>query len=45
MDVEYHDWPGQMHGFIGFANVLPASNEVIELIAQSIRDEVKAGVK
>lgn len=45
VDVEYHDWPGQMHGFIGFANVLPASNEVIELIAQSIRDEVKAGVK
>lgn len=45
VDVEYHDWPGQMHGFFGFANVLPASNEVAELIANSIRDGVKAGTK
>lgn len=45
VDVEYHDWPGQMHGFFGFANVLPASNEVVALIADSIRDQVKAGIK
>src|SRR5690625_1315047 len=45
VDVEYHDWPGQMHSFFGFANVLPASNEVVELIANTIRDREKVGSK
>lgn len=38
VDVEYHAWDGQMHGFFGMINVLPASNEVLELISAAIRD-------
>jgi acetyl esterase len=38
VDVEYHDWPGQMHGFFSMVNVLPASAEVLELVATSIRE-------
>lgn len=43
VDVEYHDWPGQMHGFFGFVDIFPASKQVIDLIAASIRDRAKAG--
>ncbi|MCG2621172.1 alpha/beta hydrolase [Arthrobacter sp. I2-34] len=37
--VEHHRWPGQMHAFFSMVNVLPASAEVMELIA----GKVKAG--
>jgi acetyl esterase len=37
VDVESHRWPGQMHGFFSMVNVLPASAEVMTLVAQSIR--------
>lgn len=38
VDVEYRRWPGQMHGFFGMINILPASNELLDLIAQSIQN-------
>lgn len=38
VEVEYHNWPGQMHGFFGFCDIFPAANEVVELIARSISD-------
>lgn len=36
--VEHHRWPGQMHAFFSMVNVLPASAEVMELIAGKVRD-------
>jgi len=39
VDVEYHKWPGQMHGFLNMVNILPASAEVIQLISSSIREK------
>jgi acetyl esterase len=36
--VEHHRWPGQMHAFFSMVNVLPASAEVLELIAGKVRD-------
>lgn len=45
VDVEYHDWPGQMHGFFSMVNILPASAEAIDLVATSVRERstTKAG--
>ncbi|MGM7666568.1 alpha/beta hydrolase [Microbacterium sp. A93] len=37
VDVESHRWPGQMHGFFSMVNVLPASAEVMKLIAEAVR--------
>lgn len=37
VDVEFRRWPGQMHGFFSMVNVLPASAEVLELVAASVR--------
>lgn len=36
VEVSHHVWPGQMHGFLNFVNILPASREVIELIAAQV---------
>jgi acetyl esterase len=35
--VEHRRWPGQMHAFFSMVNVLPASAEAIELVADRIR--------
>lgn len=41
VEVEHHRWLGQMHGFIQLVGILPASLEVIELIAGRIRENEK----
>lgn len=38
VDVQFHRWPGQMHGFFSMVNVLPASAEVMDLVARRVRD-------
>lgn len=38
VDVEFHRWPGQMHGFFSMVNVLPASAEVMKLVADAVRN-------
>lgn len=38
VDVEFHRWPGQMHGFFSMVNVLPGSAEVLDLIARRVMD-------
>lgn len=42
VDVQHHRWPGQMHGFFSMVNVLPASADVIDLVAGSIRTRAAA---
>lgn len=37
VDVEHHRWPGQMHAFFSMVNVLPASAEVMDLVAGAVR--------
>ncbi|WP_427007789.1 alpha/beta hydrolase [Pseudarthrobacter sp. H2] len=37
VDVEHHRWPGQMHAFFSMVNVLPASAEAMDLVADAIR--------
>ncbi|QCB97880.1 alpha/beta hydrolase [Arthrobacter sp. PAMC25564] len=37
VNVEHHRWPGQMHAFFSMVNVLPASADVMNLVANSIR--------
>lgn len=44
VDVEHHRWPGQMHAFFSMVNVLPASADVMELVADSIRTRAAATV-
>jgi acetyl esterase len=39
-DVEFHRWPGQMHGFFSMVNVLPASADVMDLVAGAVHDDV-----
>ncbi|NKX54818.1 alpha/beta hydrolase [Arthrobacter mobilis] len=41
--VEHHRWPGQMHAFFSMVNVLPASAEVVEVIAGKLRGGPVAG--
>ncbi|HEY4536635.1 MAG TPA: alpha/beta hydrolase [Enteractinococcus sp.] len=36
VEVSHQVWPGQMHGFSNFVDVLPASGEVLALIARQI---------
>ncbi|MDR7082818.1 acetyl esterase [Arthrobacter ginsengisoli] len=40
--VEHHRWPGQMHAFFSMVNVLPASADVMDLVADSIRTRAAA---
>lgn len=42
VDVEHHRWPGQMHAFFSMVNVLPASADAIDLVAESIRTRAAA---
>jgi acetyl esterase len=42
VDVEHHRWPGQMHAFFSMVNVLPASAEVMDLVAQAVRNRAAA---
>jgi len=37
VDVEHHRWPGQMHAFFSMVNILPASADVMDLVADWIR--------
>ncbi|WP_149955475.1 alpha/beta hydrolase [Zafaria cholistanensis] len=39
-EVEFHRWPGQMHGFFSRVNLLPASAEVMDLVAGAVHDDV-----
>lgn len=42
VDVEHHRWPGQMHAFFSMVNVLPASAEAIDLVADAVRARATA---
>jgi acetyl esterase len=42
VDVEHHRWPGQMHAFFSMVNVLPASAEVMDLVAGAVRNRAAA---
>jgi acetyl esterase len=42
VDVEHHRWPGQMHAFFSMVNVLPASAEVMDLVADAVRTRAAA---
>lgn len=42
VDVEHHRWPGQMHAFFSMVNVLPASAEVMDLVADTVRTRATA---
>ena len=42
VDVKHHRWPGQMHAFFSMVNVLPASADVMDLVAGSIRTRAAA---
>lgn len=44
VDVEHHRWPGQMHAFFSLVNVLPASAEVMDLVAGAVRNRAAAFV-
>lgn len=35
--VDSHVFPGQMHGFISFFNILPAGNQLVERISAKVR--------
>ena len=30
-------YPGQMHGFISFFNMLPSGNKIVEMISEKVR--------
>lgn len=45
VDVEHHRWPGQMHAFFSMVNVLPASAEVMDLVADTIRMRAAAATE
>jgi acetyl esterase len=38
VDVQFHRWPGQMHGFFSMVNVLPASAAVMDLVAGRVKN-------
>jgi acetyl esterase len=42
VDVEHHRWPGQMHAFFSMVNVLPASADVMDLVARVIQTRAAA---
>lgn len=42
VDVEHHRWQGQMHAFFSMVNVLPASADVMDLVAGSLRTRAAA---
>lgn len=39
VEVVHHRWPGQMHAFFSMINVLPASIEALELVAEHLREK------
>jgi len=39
-EVEFYRWPGQMHGFFSMVNLLPASADVMDLVAGAVHDDV-----
>ena len=45
VDVQFHRWPGQMHGFFSMVNVLPASAAVMDLVADRVKDISVSGAE